>query len=277
MIKGNVFKGFDFSPEAIAKRRQEAFVASNENPENMSYWLPKILNSTTKQETNLKIPETLVVRLDQEMWDWLRNDKYSPEGIQKFTDFVVDKMDNFREGQTLFMKSGIFSNKFDFHQTVVEDRSKIGKQFLDMFYTSMLVGADNTNEVVLREMIPNKDNHPTIYKGMPLHTEFRVFFDFDTYEVVGVSNYWHPEYMEKEKNLEEQDLTIYQQEKERILSEFDANKLQVVENVSLFMKGCNELSGKWSVDILKTADEFWLIDMARMQKSALVNQMESLT
>ncbi len=38
---------------------------------------------------------------------------------------------------------------------------------------------------------------PCIYKGLPLHTEYRVFVDADEKKVLGLNPYWEPEVMKQ--------------------------------------------------------------------------------
>jgi hypothetical protein len=265
---------FSLSQEEMNERLKQLYQLAGENPENMSYWLPKIQESTTKEQSQLKIPETKIIKIDFEFWKWLRSDHYTEDKIRWFNDFLVEKLGNFLEGETLFMKTGIFSDKFSFYHAVVKDRSKIGQQFLEMYYNSMLLGADLTNEAVFRQMIHDKEGRKQIYEGMPLHTEFRVFYDFDHQKVIGISNYWHPELMEK--YLRNIDLLHYVDEREQLISDFNEYKEKIIKEVNLFMKGCRRLKGKWSVDVMKNGEDFWLIDMARMEMSALVEQMESV-
>jgi len=272
--KINIFGNMDMSEEAVDKRRQDIHKEDQENFENMSYWLPKIQSSLTKENSILKIPKTKIIPLDFEMWKWLRSDKYTPEKILELNSYLVNSLDNFLENETLFIKTGTFSNKFKFSDTVVTDRNKIGEQLLNIYYSSMLVGADNSSEVVVREMIIDKENRLCIYTGMPLHTEFRIFYDFDTKEVVGVANYWHPDVMEK--GLRNEDLLTYNLEKVNIVSDFNHYKLKIAEEVRFFMEGVIGLNGKWSVDVMKNDTDFWLIDMARMERSALTQQIEQI-
>ena len=60
-----------------------------------------------------------------------------------------------------------------------------------------IYGVSTTNEWIVREFIKDKENNGQIYHGLPLHTEYRVFIDFDTDEVIGISPYWEPELMKK--------------------------------------------------------------------------------
>ncbi|WP_121616625.1 hypothetical protein [Virgibacillus halodenitrificans] len=261
-----------FSEEEMLERMKELYQLSGQNPENMSYWLPKIQASTSKKESQLQIPKTKIIPLDFETWKWLRSGNYTEEKISLFNDKLVKKLDGFLENEILFMKTGVFSDKFVFSHTTIKDRTKIGVQFLDMYYNSMLLGADQTSEAIFRQMIEDKEGRKQIYEGMPLHTEFRIFYDFDERNVVGISNYWHPELMQK--YLSGKDLIYYVKERELLIADFDKYKEKIMEEVHLFMKGCSELTGKWSVDVMKNGNDLWLIDMARMERSALIEYME---
>lgn len=48
-----------------------------------------------------------------------------------------------------------------------------------------IYGAATTIEWVVRDFIQDKENSPYIYKGMPLHTEYRIFVDCDSKTVIG--------------------------------------------------------------------------------------------
>lgn len=107
---------------------------------------------------------------------------------------------------------------------------------------------------------------------MPLRTEFRVFYDFDNRNVLGVSNYWHPDVMNV--HLKGEDRLTYLEEESKIVFDFNLYKHKVMAEVRAFMEGVSGLSGKWSIDIMMDGQDFWLIDMARMDRSALIKQME---
>jgi hypothetical protein len=271
-MKIDIFKGIDMSEEGKLKRQLDSFDLTKRNPENMSIWLPRILSSTTSKLSRLKIPDTKIIALTFDYWKWLRSDSYTKETIKEFNDWLVAQLDDFLMGEPLFMKSGVFSNKFQFGNTMIDNNEDIGEKFLNVFYQSMVVGADNTSEVVFRQRVIENERTAKIYGGMPLHTEFRVFYDFDSKEIVGVSNYWHPD--EMNGYLSPADQQTYNQELPRILSDFNENKHMVAFEVSKYMEGCTKLKGKWSVDVMKNGEDYWLIDMARMERSALVHRME---
>lgn len=263
------------TPEEIEERLRQRYKEDGTTPENMSLWLPHLTESKTQGDSVLKIPKTKTVTLDYDWYKWLRNDSYTPEKVKEFNEYLLSLVGDFEEGKPFFMKTGIYSDKFVFEKCAVRDRSTVGQHFLDIFYNSMIVGAASTNEVVFRELIEDEDASPTIYHGMPLHTEFRVFYDYDTKRVVGVANYWHPDIMENALR-NPYDQNGYRDAKEKLLSEYETFKAKVCEEVATFMEGVGGMDGRWSVDVMKNGDSFWLIDMARMERSALLDQMEPI-
>ena len=269
----NPFKGLDMSAEAQEIRKIERFNEADSCPENISNWLPKIVK-TVNSESPFKIPKTKIIKLDIDWWSWLRSDRYAEEDIRKFNEYLIAELKNEKIPFPLFMKSGIFGHKFDFERTLVKNDQEVGLKFLDLYYESMMLGADNTNEAAFREFVFNKDNRNTIYNGLPLNTEFRVFYDYDEEKVIGIANYWQPKIMEKA--LKGKELKTYLAEKANIVNEYDLRKEFVASEIGKQMRSCVGLSGKWSIDIMKVDEEYWLIDMARMEKSALVDCLENI-
>lgn len=262
-----------FNNKSLDEMKIESYEESKLTKENASYWFPLIDNSTTKGDSSLLVPETKIVQLDFEHWDLLTTDKANMDITEKLNIYLKRKLGNFRKGETLFLKTGIFSNKFEFSQTQCNvERTNLGQNLKDMYYFSMVVGAYKTTEAVFRENILSKEDVPEIYDGMPLHTEFRVFYDFDNKELVGVSNYWNPELMTS-KSLGE-DYEEYKKAKGKIVCEYENDKFKVAEEVMKFMAGVSGFQGKWSVDIMKNGNDYWLIDMSRMEYSSLREVME---
>ncbi|TDM38055.1 hypothetical protein ETI11_01295 [Macrococcoides canis] len=254
------------SEEEIAKKERDSYEKAKTNLERMSYWLPLV-----SAKNFLSIPQTQIIQFNFEMFKELLSDKNHEKTIEKLQLLFEQEVELSGE---LFMKTGNFSDKFHFSTPHLKDRANAGKQFYSMWYTSLMFGVPLTTEWVLREFISNKEELDDIYDGMPLRTEYRVFFDFDTKEVIGISNYWHPNVM-KNGIRDEGDLSTYKNNEERIIEEFNAYKHYVIELVVKQVENCG-LKGKWSIDVMKNGDEFYLIDMARMEFSALINEMEEM-
>lgn len=256
------------SAEEMEANRRDRYETNLHTPENFSNWFPVIKEAMLNTDTVLGYPESIWHTISYEWIRWLQSDNYSDEKIQEFTDYLLDNLE-LEEGKKYFIKTGVFSDKFDFSHPKLEDIHNIGRQFLDIFYTAMLVGADNTNEIVIREYIEPKEKVETIYNGMPLHTEYRVFVDIDNDDsgLLGVVNYWHPKVM-NHKGIGK-DLAVYQSAENRIVSTFNKNKNFVGEEILKIAKSIEGISGSWSIDVMQNGDEFYVIDSARLETSAL--------
>lgn len=271
-MKSNVVSFIDM----LEIKLKNDYYACKNNPDNMSFWLPKISSSTTSYLSILKLPETKIISLDFDTWRWIRTANFTKEKVKEFTQYILDRLGDFLSDQKLFMKTGVFSNKFKFNQNIVLDREEIATQFLEMYYYSMLIGQDLSAEIVLREFLESDETKFEIYHSMPLRTEYRVFYDFTNKKVIGIMNYWHPEIMEREGVLTSLDFQLYQLEKQNLQEEFDKHKEMVIKEVDTFMLGCDRLRGTWSVDVMKNNDDFWIIDMARMEDSELIDFIEKI-
>ena len=130
----------------------------------------------------------------------------------------------------------------------------------------MCFDADGTSEMVIREVIEYDYNTvPTIYNGLPLRSEYRVFVDFDSNRVLYIVNYWDYDYCYK--HLNKTDKIIFDYMKLYLESEFENNKDRVIELIEKNLIPYNKktkdgLSGIWSVDIMKVDEDYYLIDMA---------------
>lgn len=232
------------------------FEKEKKNKNNMSYWLGKVA------DTGFAIPETLIHPLPDEWSKWLVSDNYKPEKIAEFNRYVEEIIKNSPlAGETeLFMKTGNFSNKFLFHLAHLMDFSAAGGSFLSILYDGLMLGCDYSPEIVLRKFIHTDYERPSIYQGMKLNTEFRVFYDFSAKKVLGVYNYWETETMLSHLNNEEHD--IFESAKQSLEKDFQALKGRLQEECESCLPKANGLYDIWSVDFLWDGNKFWLIDMA---------------
>lgn len=262
----------------------------NHDPNTMSNWLFAI-KEVVDQTNFFKIPRTRIIKVPLALLQSTRVYEYqelSPLSLeiinryaQKVFDLDVEK--------DYFIKTGTFSSKFDFRNAKVtkgQEVSELGSylwyiqhqanQLASPLNNRVIYGVSSNNEWVVREFINDKENNPTIYNGLPLHTEYRVFVDFDTEEVIGISPYWHPEVM-KENFLDigvsapiqkNHDYINYINHEDTLMKRYEENKDLVVSEVSKLLKDC-KLKGQWSIDVMQNGSDFWLIDMARASESAL--------
>lgn len=262
----------------------------NHDPNTMSNWLFAIKEVVDKTQF-FKIPKTRIIKVplallqSTRVYDFRELSPLSLEIINRFACRVFD-LDLKKD---YFIKTGTFSSKFDFRNAKVtkgQEVSELGSylwyiqsqanQMASPLNNKVIYGVSSNNEWVVREFIDDKENNPTIYNGLPLHTEYRVFVDFDKEEIIGISPYWHPEVM-KENFLDigvsapiqkNHDYINYINHEETLMKRYEENKDLVVSEVSKLLKDCT-LKGQWSIDIMQNGSDFWLIDMARASESAL--------
>lgn len=262
----------------------------NHDPNTMSNWLFAIKEVVDKTQF-FKIPKTRIIKVplallqSTRVYDFRELSPLSLEIINRFACRVFD-LDLEKD---YFIKTGTFSSKFDFRNAKVtksQEVSEIGSylwyiqsqanQMASPLNNKVIYGVSSNNEWVVREFIDDKENNPTIYNGLPLHTEYRVFVDFDKEEIIGISPYWHPEVM-KENFLDigvsapiqkNHDYINYINHEETLMNRYEENKSLVISEVSKLLKDC-KLKGQWSIDIMQNGSDFWLIDMARASESAL--------
>ena len=135
-----------------------------------------------------------------------------------------------------------------------------------MLFRSLNTGG--VSEIVLREIIPwNNRKTACIYGGMPLRPELRVFYDFDSNEVLFSENYWDYRYV-RPSLYDRTDAIVFEAVHDELELICLIYRDRVEEDVAVAMQGV-ELEGKWSVDVLiDDAGKLWLIDMALAERSA---------
>lgn len=260
------------------------------NQNSMGHWLPQLV-AAAKDSPFFKIPATTIIKVP---FSLLQLTRLSYENLTSTTLEIVDrfcqKVFYLDETKEYFIKTGTYSSKYDFRNAYVHGAKEVrelGEYLLYIHHQAVMMagpltspciyGVSTTNEWVVREFIPDKENNPSIYKGLSLHTEYRVFVDCDSNEVIGISPYWEPNVMkqrfghEKDANSPHQihDYVIYQMYEETLMKRYEENKDRVKEEVERLLPRLN-LTGQWCIDIMQNGDDFWLIDMALAQDSALI-------
>ena len=129
--------------------------------------------------------------------------------------------------------------------------------------------------IVIREYIEPKMWFGEIYNGMPMRVEFRVFYDFETKDVMGVMNYWNYDYCKG--HLTQKDDEIFKKASEKINAIFDLNKDYVSNYVKEKLKNVRHMRGQWSLDfMLNNSDienDLYFIDAAIAQQSAYYEEL----
>lgn len=258
------------------------------NPNSMGFWLPALVEACRGQEF-LQIPATRIAKVPLTLLQLTRTE-YNE--LTRTTLDIVDgwardafKLDKTKE---YFVKTGCYSSKFDFRNAKVTSAKEVGElgeyllfihsqalQMASPLSTPCIYGASTTVEWVVRDYIKDKENCPCIYKGMPLHTEYRIFVDCDTKSIIGFSPYWEPNTMKrrfasgtKDGNIHDtHDYVIYKAREGFLMDTYRTNLPKVLAAVDAILPKLN-LPGQWSLDIMQNGDDFWAIDMALAENSA---------
>ena len=259
------------------------------NRNSMGYWLPP-LEAAAKKEGFFKVPETKILKIPLPVLQLTRCDYF---GLTPTTLDIVNRWAyeafGLDENKTYFIKTGTYSSKYDFRNAKVtspKEVREIGSYLLFIHFQALqmasplaspsIYGVSTTNEWVVREYIEDVEGNPCIYHGMPLHTEYRVFIDCDTKEVIGIAPYWEPDTMKrrfsKGDDADTADMThdyiIYLAHEETLMGRYEKNKEKVLRHAEALLPYL-ALSGQWSLDVMQNGSDFWLIDMADAASSAL--------
>ena len=256
------------------------------NPNTMGFWLPPLVESLYGNKF-FKIPDTKILRVPLPM---LQLTRLGFETLNPVTKEIVNryckrifKLDEYED---YFIKTGTFSSKYEFRNAHIHSQKEINEAgeyflFLNHLTCSMAAptngrcfyGANTTNEWVVREYIKDKEGNPTIYNGLPLHTEYRVFVDFDTKKILGASPYWRSDVMKgKFKDVsspqERHDYVIYQMHEDILEKRYQESIQTILDELKKVIPHV-ELTGQWSVDVMRNGDDYYIIDMALAENSAL--------
>lgn len=263
------------------------------NKNSMGYWLGE-LEQAIDNMGFFKYPKTKVVKVPLPLLQLTRLDysSHTPTTIKILNEFCMKAFD-LDVNKKYFVKTGTYSSKFDFRNAVVQGEQEVrelGEYLLFIHFQALqmasplsspvIYGVSTTNEWVVREFIEDVENNPTIYKGMPLHTEYRFFVDLGTKEVMGVSPYWREDVMKRSFNEGEQDnhkkhdYVIYKMHEEVLYERYNANVDKLTEKVEELIKNIDLDKGQWSLDVMQNGEDFYVIDMALASESALSDVVE---
>lgn len=257
-----------------------------------SHWLPAAVRAA--QSTGFfKIPETRIVKIPLPMLQLSRLDygALTPATMRVVDDFCFRAFELDENGD-YFVKTGTYSSKFDFrnaHVTTPKEVHELGEYLLFIqnqavimagpLATPSIFGASTTNEWVVREFIPDPENNPTIYKGLPLRTEYRAFIDLDASAFLGLSPYWRSDIMKQrfghgpdaDSPHQIHDYITYTAAEPDLNARFEQNKNKIKAEITRIIPGFQAagLTGQWSVDVMQSGSDFWIIDMAIASTSAL--------
>lgn len=251
-------KLINVSPPSIEKSTMyDDYCAS---PNNFSYWYPAI-----KGIKGLSVPKSKILPIPKDVF-WVLFEPHLTGNMVLIKNYVDSVLIPAMGNDRWFMKNGTFSNKFSFKHCITY-QDKVLDDFIQINYSAMMLGAWGACEMVLREVIPwDRETTATMYEGMPLRPELRVFYDFDARKVLYSVNYWDYEYVAKGL-YERTDKIVFEAVHMELEEGFVKNKDRVEYTVHEAMQDV-ALNGRWSIDVLLEGERMWLIDMAIAERSA---------
>lgn len=239
------------------------------NPNNMSNWLPAII------DCGLNIPKTMVFQVPEAVLQACFMEGEYQDNFNTVYNWVVDEVmpklkANYLTG-LIFVKNGAFSNKYDFKSCAVRyNPLEIANSVIEINYASLTLDTGGNTEFIVRERIPYDDSKTaTIYNGMPLRVEYRLFYDFDNHRAKYIVNYWDWDYCHNAISRNLSDRIIYEHEYPALKESFESNKEEMVKYLHSHLKNVTGLTGIWSVDVMVDDKGLpWVIDMAQGHRSA---------
>lgn len=262
------------------------------NPASIGHWLPALVKAN-EGKTFFRIPKTTIAKAPLTL---LQLSRVEYESLTAATLDVVDRWAQaafrLKPDESYFLKTGTFSNKYDFrnaHVAEPHEVMQIGEYLLYLQSQAVEMagplsqpatyGVSTTNEMVVREYIPDTHDLPTIYMGLPLRCEYRCFIDCDTDELLGIHPYWDPKVMnhrfrdwpDSDNPHMRHDAVTYKLREPSLMREYEATKDLVATHVAGLLPGL-DLAGQWSLDIMRDGDDYWLIDMAPAERSTFYEQ-----
>lgn len=259
------------------------------NPNSMGHWLPALVEAARDVE-GLRIPKTTIARVPLPILQLTRCEYMTlTPTTKRIVDEWAKKVFGLEPDGDYFIKTGTYSSKFDFRNVRVHDPKEInelGEYLLFIHFQALqmasplcrpcIYGVSTTNEWVVRRFISDTEMRPTIYNGLPLRCEYRVFVDCDTDEVLGIHPYWDPEVMKSKFDSANDpdslhDAITYRAAEPELMRTYETNKDRVADLAAELLPNL-DLAGQWSIDIMQDGDDLWLIDMALAENSALYRE-----
>lgn len=262
---------------SVSDLTQKLYAEFNLNPNDIANWLPQLeFAVATAQQPFFKIPKTTYLQLQPELSQFMRIEYQDTNKRSRdyFNQILFDLL-QLDASKEYFIKTGTFSSKFEFRNAHLTEPLEVGEYFQVINNFAMTVGAGRSNTVVAREWIPDVDHRPTIYNGMPLRTEFRFFVDFDTNTVIDAVPYWNPIVMKRALQMQasQADFNTYLALEDTLMREYNEWQAPLTKQLQKLLPAI-DLKGRYSLDVMKNGDDFYIIDMALMSDSALTELID---
>ena len=247
-----------------------------ENPNNFSYWFPKL---ATVKRNGIMVPKSHIVEVPEEIYKaFFMENQRDKKTIRLWAhDAILPVIGQHFQGKEVFMKNGCYSGKFHFnkccHLSANATLKEIVEHLCNIQYDSLVKETSGNLEIVLREWIHPEDGTKAIYGGMPLRPEMRLFYDFTNHKPLYWVNYWDWDYchdnicfdLDGERS---EDADIYEEYYPYINEELEQYREEYWQTILNALQEVTLMEGVWSVDFLFEKRRVWLIDAAIGSRSA---------
>lgn len=264
-----------YTPEYLDDLSKKCYDDDRMYPENFSNWYSHIIDFGKFRHADIISNQVFSY---SEVQDMQETDVMEKVNWNRLNEILKPTLDLMKPNRVYNIKNGAFSNKFDFNTCVVT-KEDLAKKLWLINYNSTMFDTGGYTELVVREYIPfNNQKIPTIYNGMPLREEVRVFYNMETQQIEYVTDYWDYDYCEPNMRNKTDNIIFnwfhnkIGDRKENHKSMYLGVKTQIEDDIRT-LKFDGELKGVWSIDFMYVNDledykGIWLIDMARAHRSA---------
>jgi len=272
-------KNFDFplmTEEEMEEAHKSYMKYLRENPNNFSFWFPKL---SVVRDFDIMVPESHVVSVPENLYkSFFQEEGNDMSTITQWAEKeLLPIIQRDFQGKEVFMKNGCYSGKSNFdkccHLKANATLMEIVDHLCCLQYDSLMKETDGNLEIVLREWIRPKDDCKTIYGGMPLRPELRLFYDFTSHKPLYWVNYWdwdmcHDPICIDWDGERSKDANVYEECYPYIAEKVEQYRAEHWQTIIEALDYVSFMEGIWSVDFLFENGQVWLIDAAVGQRSA---------
>jgi hypothetical protein len=222
----------------------------------ISYWFPKLL------KTGVPVPETVIIDTGTGIYDFYNLiDNQTPEIKEKLSN-LINKIYNasLKVGTPFFLRTGILSGKHEWKDTCfVPDNkaSTLKNHIMHLVNASAIAFPGQPVDVwAVRNMIETIPVFTAFWGRMPITKERRFFIENG--KIKGHIPYWPKEAFEGEHTFKSS--PKWEKAIERLSRMEEGEEF---EAISIIEKLAPEFEGAWSVDLLASKNNGWIVtDMA---------------
>ena len=261
-----------YTKEYLAQLAKQCYEDDRNYPENFSNWYPYIIDFGEFKHADI-ISNQIFTFEETQILE--KEDNIKDVNWNEIAEILKPTLDKMERSKLYSIKNGCFSNKFNF-EDCISTKLDLMEKFWKINYASACLDTGGQTEIVVRELIPHTNNKErmTIYNGMPLRNEIRVFYNMEKEQIEYIVDYWDYDYC-KDHLTNVSDKIIFDYFHGKIGNNQDHNEFMgyvaepmLYEMIKTLKFDKDKLTGVWSIDFVYEDNSFWLIDMARGFRSA---------